>query len=477
MQTGRRGHLDPGTPLSAARQDSLLQRARNALRALGVDVTSSRDFSLEEREAIEAHTRGLTAASARVTAIVMFWMTLLAWPTDLLVFARHSPEMGAIFWWRVWLLVSCLFMYVLLRRPWFSSHPLLVAVVAITVPVGASGWLMSTVGGFDSPLSYGIYTVPLLTVLLVVGLRARILATMLLVVAYFICFFAADPRHLSHPFVGTPIIWSVASAITAVIVGHVVYVLLSMNFRQQRRLDTLSGQLQARVSEQNAEIHRLAENISSTQERERSRIAQDLHDELGQMLVALGMEIELLEARLRTPATNAEAVAASWLGVRGRINETHDSLHRVIGAVKPRALEEQGFDLAVTRMVEDLGKRGDFVADVEIGVDVDSFSAFASLILYRIVQEAVTNIARHARAQHARLRLDGAGEDVTLRIADDGVGFDPIALARPDGLGLKGIQERSRLLHGECTILSRPGAGCEIVVRIPLCDLQEEMHA
>src|SRR5512140_1963339 len=116
MQTGRLGYLDSDSSTSAAHRPSPLQRIQGALQALGVDVARSRDFSVAERDALKVHLRRLTAANARVTAVVMFFMTLLAWPTDLLVFAPHSPQMRAIFWWRIWLLVSCLFMYVLLHR-------------------------------------------------------------------------------------------------------------------------------------------------------------------------------------------------------------------------------------------------------------------------------------------------------------------------------------------------------------------------
>ncbi len=452
----------------------LTQLLRSAVWALEVDIADTRELSPEDQEALALHARRLTTAGVRVTAIILFLLVLLAWPTDLLVFAPGSAEMWAIFWWRVWLLTACVVTFVILHGRWFASHSFPIAVVAFTVPAGATGWLMGGVGGFDSALSYGVYTVPLITVLLVVELPERILATALLVTAYFAGFVAADPSHLSYPFVGAPIVWSVAASITAVVVGHVVYALLTTNFLHRRRLDVLTRDLQARVNEQTAEIRHLAASISSIQERERSRIAQDLHDELGQMLVGLGMEIELLQGQTGAPEVNGKSNHAPWLTVREMINGTHDSLDRVIGALKPRALEELGFDLAVTRMVQDLAKRHGFLADVSIAIESDSFSPTASVVLYRIIQEAVTNIARHAQARRARVQVDTAGSDVVLRISDDGVGFDPALLARGDRMGLRGIQERSRLLRGACTIFSEPGRGCEMVIQVPRQRLEEE---
>jgi signal transduction histidine kinase len=452
----------------------LIRLLRGGLRALDVEIAIAHELSPEWKEALAMHARHLTAAGVRGTAVVMFLLVLLGWPTDLLVFTPGSPEMQAMFSWRVWLLADCAATFVALRGRWWAAHAFLVALVGFTVPVGVSGWLMGGIGAFHSPLSYGIYSVPLMTVLLVVDLPKRIFATALLVVAYFVCIFAADPSHLSHPIAGAPFIWSVAASITAVVVGHVVYALLTTNFLQRRRLDAQALELRARVSEQTAEIRHLAASISSIQERERSRIAQDLHDELGQLLVGLGMEIELLQRQTGMNDVTGGPIDGPWPTLREMINGTHDSLHRVIGALQPRALEEQGFDLAVTRMVHDLAKQHRFHAEVHIAVESDAFSPTASVILYRIIQEAVTNIARHAQAHHARLWLDSSDGDLVLRVSDDGVGFDPALLVNGNCLGLAGIRERSRLLRGTCTIASRPACGCEMVIRVPMHRLEEE---
>ncbi|MFA6033065.1 MAG: hypothetical protein WC889_09220, partial [Myxococcota bacterium] len=190
----------------------------------------------------------LTVGGLKITAVTLLALIILAWPTDLLIFPVGSPGMRAIFWWRICLIAACLTgIAALTKSRFFRSHPYYVAFLAFTLPVCATGWLMGSIGGLEFPTTYGIYTAPLMTVLLVVGLKARIVVTISLVATYFLCFVAANPAVVADPHFGTLIVWSVASSITAIIAGHVVYFLLRANFRQRQDLDRLAAQLKTLI--------------------------------------------------------------------------------------------------------------------------------------------------------------------------------------------------------------------------------------
>jgi signal transduction histidine kinase len=398
------------------------------------------------------------------------------WPTDLLVFPPGTPGLRAIFIWRICLVAACVVTLVLLKSsPFFRAHPFHLAMVSINLPVFASGWLMGKIGGPEAATTCGVYTAPLLTVLLVVELRPRIAATVSIIVAYFLGLVASRPAIISESGFAAIVVWTVASAITAVIVGHVTYILLRANFRQRRALDRMASQLKTLVGEQSTEIRTLASRISFLQEEERARIAHELHDDLGQTLVSVGMQLEWVQGLSGRTPPDVEKIDSGIRSLRAMVDELHDSLDRVLATLRPRTLETLGFDLAVTRLAQDLGRQNGFAAEVEIGVDTDDFSPAASVVIFRIIQQALTNISRHARAGRAGISLSLEEGSVVLRIVDDGVGFDPSAVEGKGRMGLMGIRERSLLLKGDCRIESAPGKGCRIVIAFPAGRLISEV--
>jgi signal transduction histidine kinase len=255
------------------------------------------------------------------------------------------------------------------------------------------------------------------------------------------------------------------------VVGHVLYVLLRTNYLQKTKLDGFARELQARVLAQTEEIRELAGGISSVQEAERARIARDLHDEMGQKLVGLGMELQWVQRKLEPLGAPAGLAGEGLHRAQTQIGGLHESLRDILGALRPRSLEESGLDAALSRMVREAADKNGFTADVDIGVNVDSLSSAASVVLFRIVQEAVANIGRHARARQVHIQLLPAGQDILLRIADDGVGFDALAVREKGRLGLRGIMERTSLLKGTCRVNSQPGKGCIIEIRFPIDSL------
>jgi len=220
------------------------------------------------------------------------------------------------------------------------------------------------------------------------------------------------------------------------------------------------------IQEKEAARVSLIERIVLAQEEERMSIARELHDELGQSLLALLLAIQ------SAPAGNAFS-APLRQDLQLKIRELVDEVHRLAHGMRPSILDDYGLDSALRRYVEEVSERFRVPIDYQCisPSEGERLPGPIEVALYRIAQEAITNIVRHARASWASVVLLQQDRSVTLLIEDDGVGFDPTSVKAnaPKGcLGLIGMKERVALLGGNLAVESVPGSGTTIQVRIPL---------
>lgn len=207
--------------------------------------------------------------------------------------------------------------------------------------------------------------------------------------------------------------------------------------------------------------------INETLEGECRRIAHALHDDAGPLLVAVHLALKELAAESPDP------MRAKLAGVRESLNAIEDQIRHLAREMRPTALDAFGLAESIRFLAEGILTRNGLRVEVEDRLPARLRSTVETSI-YRIVQEALTNVARHARAEHARVRLSGHGTRVECSIWDDGVGFEPAAGAAGTGhgLGLVGIRERVDALGGTLRIASVPGRGTEIHVAIPLEEIE-----
>jgi signal transduction histidine kinase len=232
-------------------------------------------------------------------------------------------------------------------------------------------------------------------------------------------------------------------------------------------LHAFTRNLDLMVRQQTDELRRLASNLVSVQERERSRVARDIHDEAGQILTGLRIELERVHS-LATGANPAsrEDLQVGFARAEELLTATHESVDRMINSLRPSILESRGFVSAITWLANETSKRHQVECTVEIGIDEEDLSPECSVALYRIVQEALTNIARHSQAHRAWMRLERADQNLVLEVRDDGVGYGVLDLPA-SCFGMLGIQERAHLLGGACLITSEPGQGTTVRVTVP----------
>jgi PAS domain S-box-containing protein len=210
----------------------------------------------------------------------------------------------------------------------------------------------------------------------------------------------------------------------------------------------------------------LLRKVIAAQEEERKRIARDLHDDTSQALAALLYAVdEALE--LRDPAE----IRQTLLGMRSVSQRTLDGVHKLIFDLRPSLLDHLGLVPALRWFAQSRLEPVNVRLLIEDTPAPRRLPAEIETVLFRVVQEAVTNIARHALARNVRIAFTLTGDGAQVAIEDDGVGFDMVALTlSPDsgrGLGLLGMQERVALLGGEFTIDSAPGHGTRISIAVP----------
>jgi signal transduction histidine kinase len=231
---------------------------------------------------------------------------------------------------------------------------------------------------------------------------------------------------------------------------------------------TLYREVQAREVLRGELLHQ----VVSAQEAERQRIARELHDGTGQTLTALGLG---LAAARESVKSDPGVVARQLAELKTLSARALQELHNVVSDLRPSVLDDLGLVPALRGQVQDLESRTGVRAQFMVSGGRRRVQPEIETVLFRIAQEALTNVAKHAAAQTVAVRLIFADDAVRLTVQDDGCGFDPDEALRPGperrrAWGLLGIQERVALVGGICQIMSQPGAGTTIQVSIPVTD-------
>ena len=201
----------------------------------------------------------------------------------------------------------------------------------------------------------------------------------------------------------------------------------------------------------------------AVEEEARRRIAREIHDDLGQRLAALGIELRVARRKFPEDGPQRHEMDA----VAGNLAELAEDLRRLSHDLHPAVLERSGLAEALRDHCAEVERRHGLPVRFSLRA-AGPFPPDLTLGLYRIAQEALANIVRHAGARSVQVTLWTAGGEAHLAVVDDGAGFDPEAARGSGGLGLSSLDERARLLGGRCVVASNPGAGTRIEVAVPL---------
>ena len=232
--------------------------------------------------------------------------------------------------------------------------------------------------------------------------------------------------------------------------------------------------LRLKLAEKELSRQALLESLVEAQEEERSRLARELHDGSGQMLTGLLVRIKTLEKK--ADSTEVRDGLTSMLDM---VAETIDQLRDLSHRLRPGALEEFGLPVALETLVDDISDDAGLTITYNFDLNGVTLPTGIEVTLYRIAQECMTNIIRHAQASHVTIHLDQPGDLVCMRVEDDGIGFDPLQITAVSGqrhLGIISMYERAAIVGGKLDVFSAPGQGTAILVSIPILRSVTDVH-
>ena len=275
--------------------------------------------------------------------------------------------------------------------------------------------------------------------------------------------------------VGFPIqVFRAAMAVIAAIA--LIRSMRAFEVENSQRIQALQAAQQAERQKLEALRADLFQRTVRAQETERQRIARELHDGIGQTLTALGLGLRGLIDRMEldTPRAVKQARQLQEVATDGL-----DELRQMVWGLHPPQLDDLGLVSAIRSLGREVGDVSGLSVNVINEMHGQKVSSESRVVLFRIVQEALTNVVRHAHASEVQIQLDCIGDQIQVEIRDNGQGFDPDLInlnVRHPNLGLLGMVERAALIGGTCQVRSKPGSGTSVLIKAPLHQMEDE-HA
>jgi PAS domain S-box-containing protein len=230
---------------------------------------------------------------------------------------------------------------------------------------------------------------------------------------------------------------------------------------------TARKQADDKLRRQQDELRELSAQVFEAREEEKTLIARELHDELGQLLTAMKMDLSWLRERL--PAFD-HALTAKAQQMNEVLDQTVGSVRRIAADLRPLMLDDLGLADAAGWLVEDFARRSGIECRIDMppAERLETLGRDTSVAIYRVLQESLTNVARHSGAKHAWAVLEAANGALVLEVEDDGRGITLAEMAKSRSLGVKGMRERVLYLGGDLEVSRAPRGGTRVRARVPL---------
>jgi two-component system sensor histidine kinase UhpB len=226
------------------------------------------------------------------------------------------------------------------------------------------------------------------------------------------------------------------------------------------------------ISQQREQLRALNQKLTEVQEAERKQLARELHDEMGQALTAISINLAAIAQEI--PSECAPDIQERLNEAKALADQTLEQVRELSFNLRPATLDDLGLVPTLRWYIKQCAKRANIQIELEVSGLKDRLPARIETTLYRLFQEALTNVTRHAQATTVRLALRRRRASVIAQIKDDGRGFDVAQVldreVMKDGTGLLGMRERVGLLDGVFKIQSEPGSGTQVSIEIPLKD-------
>jgi signal transduction histidine kinase len=444
----------------------------------------------------------LLTLRATFARFIMTWslvVNAIWWVTDRAVMGGIPGAVEAFDQLRIAVVGCALVALLILRGVTTLVGPRLLACIAIWLfELGFLAYSLAAIGDLASPWFHFTYPLVLTSIVLPFGLPARSMFASLMGVSLLTGFILGRPPSLHSEFLGSSIGYMVFTVGVAIAWGHRIQLLTRRSFEQQLELEAnaavIAGQreaLQDEVDRRTAELRLLAEYLDRASEEERRRIARELHDELGQSVSAL--RISMATARRRY-ARDPNAIGANLDDLDELVRRVAMGTKDAITHLRPRILDDRGLAAAVTWLAESTERHHELPVTLELAGDLHRFEPqdvpetrpdsevapreadATSTVAFRVLQESLNNVVRHARATRVDVSLRVNDAELLVSVQDDGVGLDGHAespSSRGTGMGMLSMRERVRAIGGRLQVTSSPGKGTRVECRLPIAGLRE----
>ena len=272
--------------------------------------------------------------------------------------------------------------------------------------------------------------------------------------------------------------WLIIVGTTALLMLSSIFI-VTVYFNQKRFIASQKEKLKIleegkqQLKESHDKLRQLAAHLQSVREEERTHIAREIHDELGQMLTALKMDVALLQRKVKNVNPNLNEAVNDMQAMSGLIDDTIKSVRKIATELRPEILDELGIKDAIEWETQIFRNRTGIECEFITNLNEQNLERDQATALFRILQETLTNIARHANATEVKVSLNHEDNELIMEIIDNGKGITDAETQGEKSLGILGMRERTMLLGGEFKIQGISGKGTKVIVRIPIDDLED----
>jgi len=468
-------------------QASLKDRLRSFV--LLDDLSWQGQIAPQERKAFEQFLETLNVRYAVVMTLCMGSATVMWWPVDSLIYAS-AEELRAMSLLRASLLVTGLCFLGVLKWVSWSHRRIREWFVAIGTLCSIFIGMSLSQLKLGSPWPYGALPLPLFTILMFTrSLLWRAVATFWLASVYPIVYFWLHPENVPTNVILHFSGISILTASMGVFIGQLFYFLARNNFYQKHLLakraveleeldklknafytqltddlKTMNQRLLNQIDEKTKTLQVIARQAEQIREGEKASIAQDLHDHLGQILTGMRFQLELASQHPNEPEKFDKNMK--------ELESLHEALslgiRDVLTELRPRIVAQSGLAAGARWLVETVQRRHGIPCQLFLGEEELVLTEVQATSCFRILQEALTNTLKHAKATSVQVELTIEDQNLLMIVQDNGMGMSPERQLKTTGLGVIGMVERARSMNGTLHIHSQPQQGTCIEVHVPL---------